>query len=139
MTGPESYPTTCLWEIVMKQRKWLWAIPLLGTFVVGVFCYSYLGGVGNADTTTLVGGRVKDVLPIKQVVLFNSGVGYFQREGEVDGDTRVQLSFPVGDINDLLKSLVFQDPKGRIGTVNYDSSDPIDKILRSFALDLRSE
>jgi hypothetical protein len=120
----------------MKQRKWLWAIPLLGTFVVGVFCYSYLGGVGNADTTTLVGGRVKDVLPIKQVVLFNSGVGYFQREGEVDGDTRVQLSFPVGDINDLLKSLVLQDPKGRIGTVNYDSSDPIDKILRSFALDL---
>ena len=25
-------------------------------------------------------------LPIAQVILFNSGVGYFQREGEVEGD-----------------------------------------------------
>ena len=34
-------------------------------------------------------------LPIGQVVLFSSGVGYFQREGTVDGDARVDLSFPV--------------------------------------------
>ena len=44
-------------------------------------------------------------MPIRQVVLFNSGVGYFQREGEVDGNTRVELSFPVGDINDLVFNL----------------------------------
>ncbi|MBI1831769.1 MAG: hypothetical protein HYR84_10000, partial [Planctomycetes bacterium] len=31
---------------------------------------------------------------------------------------------------------VLHDSKGKIGSVNYDSSDPIDKILRSFALDL---
>ena len=51
-------------------------------------------------------------LPIKQVVLFNSGVGYFQREGEVEGNARVDLSFPASDINDLLKSLVLQDLGG---------------------------
>ena len=51
-------------------------------------------------------------LPIRQVVLFNSGVGYFQREGEVDGDARVDLSFPTSDINDLLKSLILQDLAG---------------------------
>src|SRR5262249_47605142 len=39
-------------------------------------------------------------LPIGQVVLFSSGVGYFQREGSVEGTARVDLSFPVGDIND---------------------------------------
>src|SRR4051794_25277965 len=44
-------------------------------------------------------------LPVKQVVLFSSGVGYFQREGEVDGDARIDLSFQATDINDLLKSL----------------------------------
>ncbi|HEY1377522.1 MAG TPA: hypothetical protein VGF55_12050, partial [Gemmataceae bacterium] len=33
-------------------------------------------------------------LPVKRVVLFSSGVGYFQREGEVDGDARVDLTFP---------------------------------------------
>lgn len=76
-------------------------------------------------------------LPIRQVVLFNSGVGYFQREGDVDGNAQVELSFPTSDINDLLKSLVLQDlGGGKISTVSYDSHDPIDKILRSFALDL---
>lgn len=76
-------------------------------------------------------------LPIRQVVLFNSGLGYFQREGQVDGNARIDLSFPVGEINDLIKSMVLQDlGGGRISTVSYDSHDPIHKILRSFAVDL---
>ena len=78
-------------------------------------------------------------LPIRQVVLFNSGVSYLQREGEVDGNAHIDLSFPTGDINDLLKSLILQDlGGGKVASVNYDSHDPIDKILRSFALDLNS-
>src|SRR5947199_5647247 len=51
-------------------------------------------------------------LPISQCVLFSSGVGYFQREAEIEGDTRVDLTFPVADINELLKSLVLQDLAG---------------------------
>ena len=76
-------------------------------------------------------------LPLSQVVLFNSGVGYFQREGEVEGNARVDLHFPVGDINDLLKSMVLQDlGGGKVGAVSYDSQDPIEKTLRSFAVNL---
>src|SRR5712691_10192926 len=76
-------------------------------------------------------------LPIAQVILFSSGVGYFQREGAVEGNTRVDLSFPGSDINDLLKSLVLQDlGGGKISTISYDSPDPIEKTLKSFALDL---
>jgi hypothetical protein len=88
----------------------------------------------------LAGGQGKAVqLPIAQVVLFNSGVGYLQREGEVNGDSHVDLTFPTSDVNDLLKSLVLQDTAGgKIGAINYDSQDPIDKILRSFALDLNN-
>src|SRR5271163_4031689 len=59
-----------------------------------------------------IAGKPATPLPIAQVVLFNSGVGYLQREGEVSGDTRVDLSFPTSDINDLLKSLVLQDTAG---------------------------
>lgn len=78
-------------------------------------------------------------LPIRQVVLFNSGVGYFQREGDVQGNSRLDLTFPTGEVNDLLKSLVLQDlGGGRITTVSYDSQDPLEKILRSFALDLNN-
>src|ERR1700679_3070575 len=51
-------------------------------------------------------------LPINHVVLFSSGVGYFQREGEVQGNARIDLSFPVQDINDLIKSMILQDTGG---------------------------
>src|SRR5262249_34102115 len=76
-------------------------------------------------------------LPIGQVVLYSSGVGYFQREGSVEGNARVDLSFPVSDINDLIKSMVLRDlDGGHISTVSYDSNAPVEKTLRSFAVDL---
>jgi hypothetical protein len=76
-------------------------------------------------------------LPIAHVVLFSSGVGYFQREGDVEGTSRVDLTFPGTDVNDLLKSLVLQDAGGgKVSTISYDSPDPIEKTLKSFALDL---
>ena len=93
----------------------------------------------NPELALALPPPAENPLPIRQVVLFNSGVGYFQREGEVDGDARIDLSFPVSDINDLLKSLVLQDVGGgRVRAISYDSQDPIDKILRSFAIDLDS-
>jgi len=78
-------------------------------------------------------------LPIGQVVLFSSGVGYFQREGSVEGNARVDLSFPVSDINDLLKSMVLRDlDGGHIATVSYDSNAPVERTLKSFAINLTS-
>jgi hypothetical protein len=76
-------------------------------------------------------------LPLSQVVLFNSGVGYFQREGTVEGDARIDLAFPASDVNDLLKSLVLTDlGQGHVSAVSYDSSEPVERTLKSFALDL---
>ncbi len=78
-------------------------------------------------------------LPIARIVLFSSGVGYFQREGQVDGSARIDLHFHTHDINDLLKSLVLQDSGGgQISTVHYDNRDPLEKTLKSFAIDLTS-
>ena len=71
------------------------------------------------------------------MVLFSSGVGYFQREGQVEGDARVDLSFPVSDINDLIKSMVLRDlDGGHIAAVSYDSNAPVEKTLQSFAVNL---
>ena len=76
-------------------------------------------------------------LPITRVVLFNSGVGYFSRSGEVENEARVDLTFPETDINDLLKSMVLEDfNKGRISAVSYDSREPIARTLSSFAINL---
>jgi hypothetical protein len=76
-------------------------------------------------------------LPVSRAVLYTSGVAYFQREGEVEGDASVELSFPVQDINDLLKSLVLRDlGGGQVTAVGYDSHDPISKTLKNFAVNL---
>src|SRR5205085_5550584 len=78
-------------------------------------------------------------LPVTRIVLFSSGVGYFQREGPIEGTARIDLQFPSEQINDLLKSLILQDTGGgQISTVSYDNRDPIDKTLKSFAIDLTS-
>ncbi len=76
-------------------------------------------------------------LPVSRIVLFSSGVGYYQREGLVDGNARIDLQFHTHNINDLLKSLVLQDKdSGKVSTVSYDNRDPIEKTLKSFAIDL---
>src|SRR3954465_6294754 len=76
-------------------------------------------------------------LPIAQVVLYSSGVGYFQREGTVEGEARVDLTFPTQDVNDLLKSMVLRDlDGGHVSAVSYDSAAPVERTLRSFALNL---
>jgi hypothetical protein len=79
-------------------------------------------------------------LPITQVILFNSGVGHFTRSGEVEGEARVDLSFPEPDVNDLIKSMTLRDlsPNGRVAAVTYDSHDPIDRTLASFAINLNN-
>jgi len=80
----------------------------------------------------------KDVtVPLTRLVLFTSGVGYFQHDGAVDGNARMELTFSASQINDLLKSLVLRDMDGgAITSVTYSSRDPITRTLKSFALDL---
>jgi len=76
-------------------------------------------------------------LPLTEVVLYSSGVGYFQRDGSIEGRGDVELRFKVDNINDLLKSMIVQDfDGGQVTTVTYDSRDPITKTLKSFAVDL---
>lgn len=76
-------------------------------------------------------------LPVTRVVLFNSGVGFFEHAGSVEGDGAAELRFKTEQINDVLKSLVLQDlGGGTVGTVVYPSRDPIARTLRSFQVDL---
>ena len=78
-------------------------------------------------------------IPLKKVVLFNSGVGFFQHAGTVADSATAEFTFNVDDINDLLMSLVVQDADGgQVSTVSYASKDPIEKTLKSFAIDLTS-
>src|SRR5215211_4948102 len=76
-------------------------------------------------------------VPVRQVVLFSSGVGYFEHFGTVQGDGSTELRFKSAQINDILKSLVLQDlDKGRVTAITYPSQDPVAKTLRSFQVDI---
>jgi Domain of unknown function (DUF4139) len=122
------------------SKKWLFAAPVAGAVAVGVGA-----GVGADKLIGAPDAAKQDVkpavsLPITRVVLFNSGVGYFSRSGEIEGDARVDLSFPETDINDLLKSMILEDfGGGRIAAVSYDSREPISRTLSSFAINLNGQ
>jgi hypothetical protein len=91
----------------------------------------------KSDDKTKDGDKAAAQLPMAKVVMFSSGVGYFEHDGDVTGDSHIDLRFNVNDINDLLKSMVLQDfGGGKISTVNYESKDPITKTLKTFAIDL---
>src|SRR5262245_35614574 len=65
------------------------------------------------------------LLPRGQVLSFSSGVGYFQREGTIEGDSRVDLTSPTTDINDRIKSMTLRDlDGGQISAVSYDGNVP---------------
>ena len=76
-------------------------------------------------------------VPVAKVVLFSSGVGYFEHAGTVQGNGSTMLRFRTSQINDILKSLVMQDQDGgRVGAITYASQDPLAKTLRSFQIDI---
>jgi hypothetical protein len=76
-------------------------------------------------------------VPVTQVVLFSSGVGYFEHSGSVHNDGSAELRFKTNQINDILKSLILQDlDGGKVSTVTYPSQDPLAKTLRSFQIDI---
>src|SRR5688500_19763913 len=118
----------------MFSAKWLWGVPVAGAVGAGVGLDAlFAANEAKQDLKPAV------TLPITRVVLFNSGVGYFSRSGEVEGDARVDLSFQEQDVNDLLKSMVLEDFNGgRVAAVSYDSREPISRTLASFAINLNN-
>ena len=76
-------------------------------------------------------------VPVTKVMLFSSGVGYFEHAGTVRGNSSTELRFKTSQINDILKSIMLQDQDGgRIGTITYPSQDPLTKTLKSFQVDI---
>ena len=119
----------------MRLRSWLMAIPVAAAAGLGLFADSLIGA-NKQDGDPKPAVR----LPLTQVVMFNSGVGYFARSGEVEGDARVDLTFPETDINDLIKSMTLQDfSGGKVTAVSYDSREPVSRTLASYAINLNSQ
>jgi hypothetical protein len=72
-------------------------------------------------------------LPIKEVILYKHGVGYFERAGELRAGETARLDFKASDMNDVLKSLTIVDRNGGvIGGIRYDAAEALEKRLEDF-------
>lgn len=72
-------------------------------------------------------------LPVREVILFKHGVGFFSRSGELKAGETARLDFKAGDMNDVLKSLtVVEKGGGKVAGLRYDSSEPLEKKLEQF-------
>jgi hypothetical protein len=76
-------------------------------------------------------------LPVRRVVLYKNGVGYFEHLGHVRGSQDVHIDFTSAQLNDVLKSLTVLDlDGGRISGVDYNSEAPLARRLATLRLAL---
>ncbi|HLW97493.1 MAG TPA: carboxypeptidase regulatory-like domain-containing protein [Candidatus Acidoferrales bacterium] len=82
-------------------------------------------GTGAADTAA-------EKLPLRRVVLYKSGVGYFEHGGRVHGNEDVEIDLTSSQLDDVLKSLTALDLSGgRIVGASYNSQEPAGHQLES--------
>lgn len=74
-------------------------------------------------------------LPVRRVILYKTGVGYFEHLGTVRDRQDVAIRFTSAQLNDVLKSLTTIDlGKGRISGISYNSIAPIEQRLGALRL-----
>jgi hypothetical protein len=69
-------------------------------------------------------------LPVRKVVLYKNGLGYFEHDGRVTGNQTVEIVLPSRQLDDVLKSLTVIDRgRGQIAGITYDSAESLDRRL----------
>ena len=76
-------------------------------------------------------------LPVRRVVLYKSGIGYFEHLGRVSGAQTVSIDLTSGQLDDVLKSLTTVDlGGGQVTGITYNTEAPIEEQLRKLRLPL---
>ncbi|MEJ2007123.1 MAG: hypothetical protein P8Z30_03040 [Acidobacteriota bacterium] len=79
-------------------------------------------------------------LPLRQVILYKNGIGYFERSAKVDGSEDLHIDFTTGQLNDVLASLTATDSgDGHITSVRFNSIAPLNQRLRALHLPLNAQ
>lgn len=103
---------------------------------VGLCLATALGGL-QLDLRAAEGPAERPAPPVRKVVLYKHGIGYFERRGRVRGDALLRMSFKTAQMKDLLTSLFVLDlGGGRVGAIRYDTKDPVGKQLEGILIDV---
>ena len=77
------------------------------------------------------------VLRISRVILYKTGIGYFEHLGTVTGNQSLAVSFTGDQLDDVLKSLTAVDlGDGRVTGISYDSPTPAERRLQALRVPL---
>ena len=74
-------------------------------------------------------------LALKRVMLSSGGLGYFEYEATVDGDATLKLTVGLGQVDDVLKSLVVYDDKGSVGGLSLPGREPLAQAFKDLPFD----
>lgn len=114
-------------------RGHLLLTPILLVFVLPCAAQKKPPAEKAAPTPDVKASAVR--LPVKRVVLYKNGVGYFEHTARVHGTQDLRIDFTTGQLNDVLKSLTAVDMgEGRITSVRYNSTAPLNERLKSLRL-----
>ena len=74
-------------------------------------------------------------IPVRRVILYKNGIGYFEHVGRVSGNQTVTVAFNSTQLNDVLKTLTTIDlGNGRVTGVSYNSQAPLTQRLDGLRL-----
>src|SRR5579883_1748754 len=109
------------------HRLWT-ALALLGLLVIPVLADAQTPAPPTAPGTS-------PDLALKRVMLSSGGLGYFEYEAQVDGNTSLKLTVPLDQVDDVLKSLVVYDDKGNVGGLSLPGREPAKQVFKDFPFD----
>jgi hypothetical protein len=73
-------------------------------------------------------------MPIRGVTLSSAGIAQIERAGEVAANAPVVFRAPLGDVDDLLRSLMILDPAGRVEGLSLPGRDLLNEAFRGLPL-----
>jgi hypothetical protein len=73
-------------------------------------------------------------MPIRGVTLSSAGIAQIERAGEVAANAPVVFRAPLGDVDDLLRSLLILDPAGRVEGLSLPARDLLNEAFRGLPL-----
>ncbi|HET7215276.1 MAG TPA: hypothetical protein VFL79_16930, partial [Terriglobia bacterium] len=79
-------------------------------------------------------------LPLRRVILYKNGIGYFEHSTKVNGSQELHVDFTTGQLNDALASLTAYDlGGGHIASVRFNSIAPLSERLQTLHLPLNQQ
>lgn len=78
----------------------------------------------------IAGSAAAGEIPVNRVILSTSGLANFEHRAQVDGDEKVEFPVRFEQVDDILKSLVVFDAKGRLGGVTLPGKQPLAQVFK---------